>query len=157
MLYFCLFVCFVTFLPCAAFQAPPEVFSTGLSPGLRYLEQVCQKWEDVAKQQLVTDGSSVDRARVITHKYTHSHMLHLFFFFSRFLHMEAILITNNILPLLLSVFQQLSIIRAASASHFLQGSSGEPFRQGQTPQGSSGIFSTEISFRNDRVVNTAAT
>lgn len=80
-----------------------------------------------------------------------------FFFFSRFLHMEAILITNNILPLLLSVFQQLSIIRAASASHFLQGSSGEPFRQGQTPQGSSGIFSTEISFRNDRVVNTAAT
>ncbi|XP_051907608.1 uncharacterized protein si:dkey-106l3.7 isoform X2 [Hippocampus zosterae] len=44
-------------------QAPPEVFSTGLSPGLRYLEQVCQKWEDVAKQQFVNGGSSVDRAR----------------------------------------------------------------------------------------------
>ncbi|XP_019727524.1 uncharacterized protein LOC109517061 isoform X1 [Hippocampus comes] len=44
-------------------QAPPEVFSTGLSPGLRYLEQVCQKWEDVAKQQLVNGGSNVDRAR----------------------------------------------------------------------------------------------
>ncbi|XP_061554832.1 uncharacterized protein si:dkey-106l3.7 [Phycodurus eques] len=39
-----------------------EVASTGLSPGFRYLEQVCQMLEDIAKEQLANGGYHVDRA-----------------------------------------------------------------------------------------------
>ncbi|XP_077442316.1 uncharacterized protein LOC144064041 [Vanacampus margaritifer] len=45
-------------------QGSREVFSTDLSPGLRYLDQVCQIWEDVAKQQLANGGYHVDRDQV---------------------------------------------------------------------------------------------
>ncbi|XP_049595098.1 uncharacterized protein si:dkey-106l3.7 [Syngnathus scovelli] len=43
-------------------QDRPEAF-VALSPGLRYLEAVCKKWEDIAKQQLVKDGYHVDMAQ----------------------------------------------------------------------------------------------
>ncbi|XP_077352707.1 uncharacterized protein LOC144001925 [Festucalex cinctus] len=44
-------------------QGSREVFSTDLSPGLRYLDQVCQIWEDIAKQQLANGGYHVERAQ----------------------------------------------------------------------------------------------
>ncbi|XP_037122507.1 uncharacterized protein si:dkey-106l3.7 [Syngnathus acus] len=43
-------------------QDRAEAF-VALSPGLRYLEEVCKKWEDIAKQQLVKDGYHVDMAQ----------------------------------------------------------------------------------------------
>ncbi|KAM9794830.1 uncharacterized protein ACBT44_018723 [Syngnathus typhle] len=43
-------------------QVRAEAF-VALSPGLRYLEEVCKKWEDIAKQQLVKDGYHVDMAQ----------------------------------------------------------------------------------------------
>ncbi|XP_061658019.1 uncharacterized protein si:dkey-106l3.7 [Syngnathoides biaculeatus] len=40
-----------------------EVASTGLSPGFKYLEQVCQRLEDFAKEQGANGGYHLDRAQ----------------------------------------------------------------------------------------------
>ncbi|XP_077479725.1 uncharacterized protein LOC144091343 [Stigmatopora argus] len=42
-----------------------QIDSTNLSPGLKYLEQVCQKLEDMAKKKLAKDGKNLDQAGIL--------------------------------------------------------------------------------------------